>query len=379
MGACESRTKPATPDPPELRPSLPCHESKDGTSSSTIAIGSTLDMRLKPHKPKRSNVTCGEAQALCGAVGTISLKGLKKGQKAVPNQDSWSVHRLDGGLFVFSVFDGHGATGHEVSNCVKRKLTDNLLGPVKPSLQPSLCSRGCLESAFADLELHAKACQGSEFSGTTATVAVFDANQGNLVTANVGDTTAVLGRREPRDGQRKAEKLTRDHDPGDEEERQRICASGGVVKCDGVHRVYKKGTKAPGLNLSRSLGDEFSHRYCGVSAEPDVHQFRTCAEEDQILLVCSDGIWGVFSPEEAVKFVSAYSPLESAEAAEALAEEAWRRWNEGTKGSYVDDTTVLLVNLHALKYERMVETASTVDSLSRGASSVISLPSDEIA
>jgi len=320
-----------------------------------------LDMRLTPQLPKRSKVFCGSAEALCGTLGTISLKGLKRGLKAVPNQDSWSVHRFEGGLFVLSLFDGHGPNGHEVSNRMRRFFSDSLLKQ-KP-LTSQTCIKEVVETAFADMEAHAEAhCPGIDFSGTTATVVVYDAARGSLLAANVGDSAAVLGRRSPKPAQAQATQLTRDHDPADEEEQRRICCSGGEVRRDGVSRVYKKGTKTPGLNLSRSLGDVYAHRHCGVSAEPEVHQMATCAEEDQLLLVCSDGIWGVFTPEEAVAFVEPYAPYEAAEAASALAAEAWKRWSEGTQGAYVDDTTVLLLNLHAQKRCRL-DTQSTVDSL----------------
>lgn len=205
--------------------------------------------------------------------------------------------------------------------------------------------------AFGKMETSVKALPGSDFSGTTATVVVYDSLRQHLAVANVGDSTAVLGRREqdsPSEQPQLARQISHDHDPSDEDEQRRICNSGGVVTLDGnTSRVYKRGTKCPGLNLSRSLGDKYAHKHCGVLADPEVRVLSTSASEEDLLLVCSDGVWGVFTPEEAISFVSAYPASEALRAAEALAKEAWRRWDEGTEGCYVDDVTAVLVNLRA--------------------------------
>lgn len=63
--------------------------------------------------------------------------------------------------------------------------------------------------------------------------------------------------------------LTRDHKPELEDEGARIRRAGGrVVVVAGCHRVSPRKVYAPGLNMSRSLGDAQSHA-CGVSAQPE--------------------------------------------------------------------------------------------------------------
>ena len=65
----------------------------------------------------------------------------------------------------------------------------------------------------------------------------------------------------------------------------------------------------------------------------------------QFILVCTDGVWEFISSQEAVDIISGYDESETTKAAEALAQEAWRRWLH-EEGNVVDDITVILVHLH---------------------------------
>jgi len=146
-----------------------------------------------------------------------------------------------------------------------------------------------------------------------------------------------------------ARQLTRDHKPDLPDERHRIECSGGRVIFDGYsnHRVYAKGSRYPGLNMSRCLGDLFGHSDAGCSCEPEVlHE--TISPLDHVLLLCSDGVWEFITPQEAVDVVAPMGPDMAMAAADKLAKLAWDRWIEEEGGCVVDDITAVVVYLQSL-------------------------------
>merc|ERR1712151_437363 len=101
----------------------------------------------------------------------------------------------------------------------------------------------------------------------------------------------------------------------------------------------------PGLNMSRSLGDISAHRTCGVSCIPEVRK-HVVSSEDEVLLLCSDGIWDHISPSEAAAVAMSYGPDDAMQAASALSTLAISRWEKSLNGAYVDDIPVVLASLH---------------------------------
>jgi len=142
------------------------------------------------------------------------------------------------------------------------------------------------------------------------------------------------------------EDLTVDHKPSNPEEKARIHASGGQVRClmgDINDRVFLRGKLYPGLAMSRSIGDLVGAG-AGVSAEPDVSKFEITPDH-RFILLCSDGVWEFIKSQEAVDLVKDYPIDQAMQAAEALAQEAWKRWIQ-EEGNVVDDITVILVHLN---------------------------------
>jgi serine/threonine protein phosphatase PrpC len=106
--------------------------------------------------------------------------------------------------------------------------------------------------------------------------------------------------------------LTQDQKPNDADEISRIHSRGGEVrqltnrqgKQYGPYRVWKVLQDVPGIAMSRSLGDVVATEI-GVISTPIVTSFpRT--EQDQFLVVASDGIWDVMDNDEVVQFVEAH-------------------------------------------------------------------------
>jgi serine/threonine protein phosphatase PrpC len=81
-------------------------------------------------------------------------------------------------------------------------------------------------------------------------------------------------------------------------------------------RVYAKGAAFPGIAMSRSLGDQTASML-GVIPDPAVtlHEVPVGAgrrgggggdgEDENFLLLGTDGLWGVFTPEDAAEMIEA--------------------------------------------------------------------------
>lgn len=115
----------------------------------------------------------------------------------------------------------------------------------------------------------------------------------SLLVANAGDCRAVLSRFG------RAMVLSRDHKPCCPNERMRVESLGGYVD-DGYLNSQ--------LGVTRALGDwhlegmkEMGDKEGPLSAEPEL-KLITLTKDDEFLIVGSDGMWDVFSNQNAVDF-----------------------------------------------------------------------------
>ena len=144
--------------------------------------------------------------------------------------------------------------------------------------------------------------------------------------------------------------LTFDHKPSTPAERARIEAAGGrvqrLVDPDtgaevGPARVWLATAWAPGLAMSRSLGDALA-RSVGVCAAADTACVDLSAA-DAFAVVATDGVWEFMSAQDAVDCV-ARAPSPAAGCAALVAEARRRGGVEEASGS-VDDITAVVVSL----------------------------------
>ena len=214
----------------------------------------------------------------------------KKGLKPVsPNQDSFLLLQVEGGVGIYGVFDGHGRGGHDVSNFVKDMLPKLILshpGFHSDDLTETLTYAFHETQKLLDHQTKLGVFNAST-SGTTGTVAVYRPQSQTLWVAHVGDSRCVLGIRDNPTGKFKGVEITADHKPDIPHEHDRIVSSGGsVIKppMDFNHRVYVKGQKYPGLAMSRALGDLVGHRQAGISCTPDVTCYRIDTSDEVTLI-----------------------------------------------------------------------------------------------
>eukprot|EP00933_Yihiella_yeosuensis_P040835 TRINITY_DN35243_c0_g1_i1.p1 TRINITY_DN35243_c0_g1~~TRINITY_DN35243_c0_g1_i1.p1 ORF type:complete len:711 (+),score=243.48 TRINITY_DN35243_c0_g1_i1:113-2245(+) len=246
----------------------------------------------------------------------------------------------------FGVFDGHG--GHYCAEFTAAHLAKNVLSRLRDRVKGSndeVALMTALKGGFRQTEhnylQHAK--QTKDQSGTTACcMTVFGPDEQQrlrLFMANCGDSRAVLCRKGG-----EAVRLTEDHKPNQPEEKKRIeAAGGGVVEVHGVWRAmlpHKKrlASKIVGLAVSRAIGDaEFKNPNI-ISAEPDLSIHEVDWDEDEFVILATDGIWDVIPDKDCVTIVR---DLLQAGKSEAKASEALckRAREKGSK----DDCTVQVV------------------------------------
>jgi len=319
--------------------------------ATSIQIRSQTDINLKPFANK--------CVIIDGRLSTTDLGfgyACHKGRKPGPNQDSFCFIRVDDEFSLYGVFDGHGRLGHLASDFAARIL---------PALitQHPLFSAGematVVHNAFIRMQHLMKLAttlnrMDLNAAGTTATVVVHSHQERTLTVANVGDSACCLRTSALTSAagvhQGNVMMLTVNHKPEIAKERHRIEAAGGRVIFDGFSnwRVVTESWGGPGLNMSRALGDVRGHATAGLSAEPDIREHKLEPGGNDVLIMCSDGVWDYMKPEEVAQIILEHGDTKSMEAADHLASEAWNRWVDEFGGETVDDITALVAWLGAV-------------------------------
>ncbi|GBG30476.1 Protein phosphatase 1L [Hondaea fermentalgiana] len=289
------------------------------------------------------------------------------------------------------IFDGHGADGDLVAESVAAKLPEEvrqeLVNRIKvTSGKSELSSRSiqeAIEAAFGSMQATLDTRFEEEVvvptmklkkeieekqqtdlgrvplplgSGTTATIILV--HDRLLHVAHVGDSRAILCRRNPSDAADVVvEDLTKDQNvlASGDDERERIENAGGTIFNRHVAGDYIDGM----LQLTRSLGDVPLHRQNIVLHTPAVSSMPVDSSM-MFTLAASDGLWDTFSSEEAANFVCkairTKADADSAESwsdddvqemlthvAESLENEAHSR--NAKAGRQSDDISVLIISL----------------------------------
>lgn len=198
---------------------------------------------------------------------------------------------------VYGVFDGHGKEGQKAATIAR----DTIQGMLEQATMVQTIEN--CQSMFAAAQ--SKCLCEIEKGGTTALCCFVDAQR--LLVANVGDSRCVLARAG------KAKDLSTDHCCEREDERKRVEANGG-------HVLYVGGTwRVDGsLNITRSLGNRELANVLSAVPEFVEHEI---AEEDDFVVLATDGVWKVMSSQDCVDVIAkhlqdvsatAVTPVESA-------------------------------------------------------------------
>ncbi|CAM9638731.1 unnamed protein product [Ectocarpus fasciculatus] len=246
----------------------------------------------------------------------------------------------------FAVFDGHN--GHLAADIARSKL-HTYVAKAAPTTglrgEPTERLEGLLRAGFASTEAEilketdetkddeddgtgdgsgdgsGNGNSKGRQDGTTVTACLLVGHF--LVTANVGDSRAVLGSVGHEDKLR-CKNISVDHKPEDPHEKRRIKAAGGEVVFNGCYRVQHENVSCR-LAVSRSLGDRQFKGQGGqppgsqvppppdmrgqlVSPEPSVKSVKL-EPHDRVVIVASgkynNGLWDVMTGLEAVEIAIA--------------------------------------------------------------------------
>lgn len=215
---------------------------------------------------------------------------------------------LDTDSALFAVFDGHG--GAEVAKfCSKnfgnelKKLTEYKEGRYEDALKRCfLLMDEILVSAEGQKQLKNFADKDSSESNAGCTANVVLIRDKKIYIANAGDSRSLLYKAG------KVTRLSEDHKPDNDIEKQRISNAGGFI-IDG--RVNGN------LNLSRAIGDleykknpKLKPQEQLISAMPDVKVINMESGDDVFILMGCDGVWEILSDDEICRFVKERSSTE---------------------------------------------------------------------
>jgi len=176
-----------------------------------------------------------------------------------------------------AVFDGHNGDAAAVY-CRER-----LAGALCDAWAKGESPMGALTAAFLALNDGFLRNHTADDSGCTALAALVVA--GRLHVANAGDCQCCLWRGDS------LQPLSRVHTASCADERARVEALGGEVRATADGKERLQGV----IQVTRCIGDR-PLRDFGLTAEPNVRTVEL-VESDRALVVASDGLWDVVSPE----------------------------------------------------------------------------------
>ncbi|XP_068643364.1 probable protein phosphatase 2C 6 [Aristolochia californica] len=237
----------------------------------TLSWGSASLLGRRKEMEDALAVVPGFMSLTCEAFGGCTAPGSRTSAEVSP------VH-------FFGVYDGHG--GSQVARYCAERMHEVVAGEWDKGGDEGGWRRRW-EEAFlngfgrVDNDVAGESIAPDVVGSTAVTVVVSSCQ---IIASNCGDSRAVLCRGS------KTIPLTIDHKPDREGELARIEENGGrVIKWNGP-RVFGV------LAMSRAIGDHYLRPW--IIPVPEI-TFTTRTEEDECLIVASDGLWDVMSNEEA--------------------------------------------------------------------------------
>lgn len=328
--------------------------------------GSSVEEEAKPREIDEDNIVLkGEGGARVRLQGSSKYVSMhtQQGKKGL-NQDAMTVWENFSGekdTFLCSVFDGHGPNGHMVARYVRDYLPAKVTkyyeqSRAREQRKGSENDRDCYENEESDPffmlwkhrlikcfhemdeELESEAPVDSYSSGCTSVTVIKKGR--NLVIANLGDSRAVLCTRDS-SNELVPQQLTVDLKPNLPAEKERINSRRGRVlpmkEEPNVHRVWMPDQDCPGLAMARAFGD-FCLKDYGLISTPEITH-RRLTDDDEFLVLASDGIWDVLSNSDVIKIVS--SARKRSMAAKLLIDEAQKAWRYRFPCAKIDDCVVV--------------------------------------
>jgi len=267
----------------------------------------------------------------------MNEKGYKPGFDS-PNQDNAFIVTTKTGVDIYGICDGHGPFGHLVSFRVAQTVPYFLTRHEDFEKNMEKALKKAFQEAQQDLhDFAAKEDLNFESSGSTCSLLMLEGQKIHIAT--LGDSRIMVSSYNRHDS--RLIKESKDHKPGDEEEKTRIEAHDppGDVRDD---RVYVKGETYPGLATSRALGD-FTCSARGVIQVPSYECLSMQPGDEWYAIVASDGVWEFLDGETVTKLSAKKLRLKGArETLRFLFESSRKRWHH-IEGDYCDDISAIFI------------------------------------
>ncbi|KAJ4822622.1 hypothetical protein Tsubulata_020953 [Turnera subulata] len=240
----------------------------------------------------------------CISYGSVSVIGKRKEMEDAVRVESAFMGGSQKKYDFFGVYDGHG--GARVAEACRDRLHRVVEEEMRKEEKGVMEWERVMEEGFKRMD---EEVVKDKMMGSTAVVAVVGEEE--LVVANCGDSRAVLCRGgvavplsvDHKEGLSYGH-VTQEDDqivditfsskPDRPEELERVEAAGGRVINWNGHRVLGV------LATSRSIGDQFLKPF--VISKPDVIVNKR-TQEDEFLILASDGLWDVITNEVACQVV----------------------------------------------------------------------------
>ncbi|XP_045822623.1 protein phosphatase 2C 56-like [Trifolium pratense] len=242
-----------------------------GRNNKGVSWGHTSVIGRRKEMEDAIAVIPGFMSRTCDHVGGCTAPGSRSSGEITP------VH-------FFGVYDGHG--GSQVAKFCAKRMHSVIAEEWEREIAYGAEWQRKWEAVFANgFERTDKEIESDEVApemvGSTASVVVLSGCQ--IITSNCGDSRAILCRRT------ETVPLTVDQKPDREDELLRIEGEGGkVINWNGA-RVFGV------LAMSRAIGDRYLRPW--IIPVPEI-TFTTRTDEDECLILASDGLWDVMTNEE---------------------------------------------------------------------------------
>lgn len=200
---------------------------------------------------------------------------------------------------LFCVFDGHAGAG--AAEAAKHTVPGMILQVISEMYGNNNMPTDLSDVLPVAFLLADEKMKENEYEGTTATaVLIWQVGKDRYIqAANVGDSRAYLCR------EKVVVPLTKDHKLAEEDERARM-SNCGLSVTDGQTRIN-------GLAVTRALGDRFAKESnSGMIAVPYVSDAIKLEKTDRFLILGSDGLWDIVSPNKAFEMCNNEKDLDAA-------------------------------------------------------------------
>nr|KYP67477.1 putative protein phosphatase 2C 6 [Cajanus cajan] len=257
--------------PPVAALAPPPRDKCVGRTNKGVSWGHTSVIGRRKEMEDAVAVIPGFMSRTCYHVGGCTAPGSRSSCEIAP-------------LHFFGVYDGHG--GSQVAKFCAKRMHDVIAEEWDREMASAAEWQRRWETVFAnsfdrtDNEILSDTV-APEMVGSTASVVVLSGCQ--IITSNCGDSRVVLCRRT------QTIPLTVDQKPDRQDELLRIEGGGGkVINWNGA-RVFGV------LAMSRAIGDRYLRPW--IIPVPEI-TFTARTDEDECLILASDGLWDVMTNEE---------------------------------------------------------------------------------